>query len=424
MKRLILLLTIFLALGIVNAQETYRFSTDAPQGLSVTSSTASHVSLHYSIQELVIANVDNEEAKGQEIILKGQFAPNAEGHPNLPVVNRFVAVPQGATVSVQFRENASTTLNDIDLLPAMPARTDLAEGPIQLRWDANVFGRDADFPTENIVLASPTQIRSLDVVLLSVTPFRYNPVRKTLEVIYDIDIDISFEGGNGQFGESRYFNPDWMHILKNLVINNDMLSATDYYDLINAVRDDDEAGCEYLIITPNNDDALAWADTLKAFRTKQGILTKVVTTTECGGNSANTIRNYILDAYNNWAIPPAAVLLFGAWYNNTGIRPFYHHTIQGDYNVQYYATDYPYCDMNGDSLADVALGRITARNAQEYQTFVEKTIQYESNPITDPAYYDRPIISSGHEMNKWFMIDSQSINGFYRDKLGKHPTDL
>ena len=424
MKRLILLLTIFLALGIVNAQETYRFSTDAPQGLSVTSSTASHVSLHYSIQELGIANVDNGEAKGQEIILKGQFAPNAEGHPNLPVVNRFVAVPQGATVSLRFRENASTTLNDIDLLPAMPARTDLAEGPIQLRWDADVFGRDADFPTENIVLASPTQIRSLDVVLLSVTPFRYNPVRKTLEVIYDIDIDISFEGGNGQFGESRYFNPDWMHILKNLVINNDMLSATDYYDLINAVRDDDEAGCEYLIITPNNDDALAWADTLKAFRTKQGILTKVVTTTECGGNSANNIRNYIQVAYNNWAIPPAAVLLFGAWYNNTGIRPFYHHTIQGDYNVQYYATDYPYCDMNGDSLADVALGRITARNAQEYQTFVEKTIQYESNPITDPAYYDRPIISSGHEMNKWFMIDSQSINGFYRDKLGKHPTDL
>ena len=180
MKRLILLLTVFLALSIVNAQETYRFSTDAPQGLSVTSSTASHLSLHYSIQELGIANIDNEEAKGQEIILKGQFAPNAEGHPNLPVVNKFVAVPRGATVSLRFKENASTTLNDIDLLPAMPARTDLAEGPIQLRWDADVFGRDADFPTENIVLASPTQIRSLDVVLLSVTPFRYMPFRKTL----------------------------------------------------------------------------------------------------------------------------------------------------------------------------------------------------------------------------------------------------
>ena len=88
MKRQLLLLTFLLAFGIVNAQDTYRFRTDAPQGISVTSSTASHLSLHYSIQELGIANIDNGEVKGQEIILKGQLAPNAEGLPNLPVVNR------------------------------------------------------------------------------------------------------------------------------------------------------------------------------------------------------------------------------------------------------------------------------------------------------------------------------------------------
>ena len=424
MKHLILLLTIFLALGIVNAQETYRFSTDAPQGLSVKSSTASQLSLHYSIQDLGIANIENGDVKGQEIILKGQFAPNAEGHPNLPFVNRYVAIPQGATVSLQVKENASTMLTDIDLLPAMPPRTDLAEGPIQLRWDADIFNKDANFPTENIVLSTPTQIRSLDVVLLSVTPFRYNPVRKTLEVIYDIDIDIRFEGGNGKFGESRYFNPDWEHILHNLVINDEMLPKIDYYSMVKSVRDQDDEGWEYLIISPDNPSILAWADTLKAFRLKQGISTKVATVSECGGNSPENIRNYILNAYNHWAIPPAAVLIFGGWYNGEGIRTFYHTSIPGDYQATTYPTDYPYCDMNGDSLADMALGRVTARSINEYRTFVEKTIEYESNPPTDTAYYDRPIISSGHENGKWFMISSQSINGFYRDKLGKHPTDL
>ena len=423
MKRQLLLLTFLLAFGIVNAQDTYRFRTDAPQGISVTSSTASHLSLHYSIQELGIANIDNGEVKGQEIILKGQLAPNAEGLPNLPVVNRYVALPQGATVSMQVRENASTMLNDIDLLPAMPSQCDMDDEDVKLRWDASVFSKDANFPSENTVLSTPTQIRKLDVVMLSVTPFRYNPVRKTLEVIYDIDIDIRFEGGNGQFGESRYFSPDWMHILKDLVINGEMLSDANYYDLINSANRDVE-GAEYLIITPNDDNALAWADTLKAFRTKQGILTKVVTTTECGGSSANTIRNYIVDAYNNWAIPPAAVLLFGGWHASTGIRPFYHHTVQGDYDVQRYATDYPYCDMNGDSIADVALSRVTARNAQEYKTFVTKTIEYESHPYTDPGYYDHPIVTAGYEANKWFLIHTQALNGFYRNKLNKHPTNL
>jgi len=424
MKRLILLFSLVLSFALLKAQDTYRFRTDAPQGLSVTSSTASHLSLHYSIQELGIANIENGDVKGQEIILKGQFAPNAEGHPNLPVVNRYVAIPQGATVSLQVKENASTVLTDIDLLPAMPARTDLAEGDLQLRWDADIYGKDANFPTENFVLSTPTQIRKLDVVIISVTPFRYNPIRKTLEVIYDIDLDIRFEGGNGQFGESRYLNPDWEHILHNLVINDDMLPSVDYYSMVKSVRERDDEGWEYLIISPDDPDILAWADTLKAFRIKQGISTKVATVTECGGNDPDGIRNYILNAYNNWAIPPAAILIFGGWSSGQGIRPFYRTTVSGDYQPTTYPTDYPYCDMNGDSLADMALGRVTARNLNEYRTFVKKTIQYESDPPMDSAYYDRPIISSGHEDNKWFMISSQSINGFYRDKLGKHPTDL
>ena len=424
MKRSLLLFLFALAFTMLNAQETYHFRTDQPQGLSIESSTTTGLSLHYSIQELGLASINNGEVKGQEIILKGQLGLNAEGRPNLPVVNHYVAVPQGATVSLQYRENASTTIDDVDLLPAMPAQTDLDEEMPQLRWDASIYGSDAPYPSENVVVSRPMQIRSLDVVMLSITPFRYNPIRRTLEVIYDIDIDVRFEGGNGQFGESRYFNPDWMHILKGLVINSEMISDAGYYDLINSAGNRDLEGAEYLIITANNSNAMAWADTLKAFRTKQGILTKVVSVSDCGGNNPDVIRDYIVNAYNTWDIPPAAVLLMGGWYNSTGIKPFYHTTIQGTYNPQRYNTDYPYCDMNGDSIADVALSRVTARNAQEFKTFVTKTIEYESHPYTDPAYYDRPIVTTGYEDNKWFLIHAQALNGFYRNKLGKHPTNL
>ena len=424
MKRsLVFFFFIFLLFGALNAQETFHFRTDAPQGLSVKSSSSSGLSLHYAIQELGIADTKHGEIQGQEIILKGQFAPNGEGRPNLPVVNRYIAIPQGATLKLQVKENASTTLSDINLLPSAPLLTDFDKGLPQLRWDERIYGKDACFPTENIVLSTPTQIRSLDVVLLSITPFRYNPVKRTLEVIHDIDIDIRFEGGNGKFGESRYFNPDWEHILRNLVINNDMLPSTNYYDLIKAAQEKDEEGCEYLIIVPDNNVALAWADTLKAFRTKQGILTKIVRLSECGVATTTSIRNYILDAYNNWAIPPAAVLLFSGYKNGQGIPPFFHYTIADDYASTQYPTDYPYSDLNGDSLADIALSRVTALTEEEYQTFVTKTIQYESNPTTDENYYDHPIITSGHESNKWFMFTSQSLNGFYRNKLGKHPVN-
>ena len=300
--------------------------------------------------------------------------------PNLPFESHYIAVPKGATLYVDTEDD--------------------------------------------LVTVQPTTIRGLDVALLSITPYRYEPTQKTLELVQDIDINIRFEGGNGQFGDARYLSPDWEHILRNLVINKEMLPKTDYYTLINSTRENREQGCEYLIIAPDNAEILALADTLKAFRTKQGILTKVVSLTEVGGNTTDNIRNYILNAYNTWDIPPAAVLLFGGYRNGSGIVPYFHYTIPDDYPTRRYPTDYPYCDMNGDSLPDLAISRITARNIDEYRAFVRKTIQYETNPPTDANYYDRPIIMAGHDENKWFIISSQSINGFYRDKLHKHPANF
>ena len=139
------------------AKKHYQFRTDTPQGLSIESSTATGLSLHYSINEMGIADIDQGNVKGQEIILKGQFAPNAEGRPNLPVVNRYVAVPRGATVSMQVQENASTLLTGIDLLPAMSPQSELAEGMPQLRWDADRKHRAIDTHSDTQPRCGPPQ---------------------------------------------------------------------------------------------------------------------------------------------------------------------------------------------------------------------------------------------------------------------------
>jgi len=237
MKRLFLLLTIILSFGLMHAQETYRFRTDAPQGFSIENSTETNLSLHYAITELGITNIDNGETKGQEIVLKGSFGSFAEGLPNLPYENRYIAIPSGATVSIEVKELGCQTLSDIEVLPAANMQENGTVGLPKLHKELSVYGKDAFFPTENVAIAQTTQIRGLDVVLLSVTPFRYNPVRKTLEVIYDMDIEVQFEGGNGQFGDTRYLNPAWEGILRDLIINSDMLPEAHYYDLLNeAIR--------------------------------------------------------------------------------------------------------------------------------------------------------------------------------------------
>ena len=426
MKRLYLLLIILFAFIGMNAQETYRFRTDAPQGLSIESSTASGLSLHYSVNEIAVANIEYDKIRGQEIVMKGSFGSMAEGLPNLPFENRYIAVPKDAKVSVKVKENGIQTLQDIALLPAAPLQMNGEDKRPALRWEAKVFDNDANFPIENVAIVQTTQIRGLDVVMLSVTPFRYNPVRKTLEVIYDMNIEVGFEGGDGQFGDARYRNPAWDGILRDLVVNSDMLPEAHYYKRLNEAIRNKEEGCEYLIIIPDETAFVAWADTLKQFRTRQGILTKVVTTTDCGGNEPEDIRNYILNAYNNWAIPPAAVLLFGENHKSApefGLKPFLFTSPPSNGHVYTYGSDNPFADMNGDSIPDIAVSRLLAKYPSECQQQVEKLIDYELNPPTDPHYYDHPVITSGYQEEKWFTITSQIINNFFCDKLGKHTTN-
>lgn len=442
MRRIILLISILFSITLLNAQHRYHFRTDAPQGFSVVSNTATNLSLHYSVNEIGIVDIDNGETKGQEIILEGCFGSTAVGLPNLPYENRYIAVPRGAKVNITVNEKASTTIEDVDLIPVAEFQMNGEARIPPMRKDMSVFGNDADFPRENVAIAQSTRIRGLDVVLLSVTPFRYNPVHKTLEVIYDMDIEVRFEGGDGQFGEARYRNPDWNHILRDLVINDNMLPEAHYYDILNNAENKLDIGCEYLIIAPDDDSILAWADTLRRFRNKQGVLTKVVTTTECGGNYPNAIKGYIKNAYDNWVIPPAAVMLFGGMTDTiithwpetysegyAGIPGFPLLFLKYDYENGtikdfMYFSDNPYVDMNDDSIPDIAISRLPAYFLNEYQLQIQKLIEYETHPTVDPHYYDHPVITAGHEENKWFLLTSQMVDGFYRDKLGKHPTNL
>ena len=123
MKKLSLLLFVMLSFGFAEGQDTYHFRTTNKPGFTIEKSDSQGISLNYTIAELGIYTIQNEKATGHEILLKGNFGSTAEGLPNLPVENRYIAVPNGATVSIEIKENAVKTLSNIDLLPAMPARS-------------------------------------------------------------------------------------------------------------------------------------------------------------------------------------------------------------------------------------------------------------------------------------------------------------
>ena len=120
---------------------------------------------------------------------------------------------------------------------------------IKYNKNNDIYSRNSNYPENFIQLSEPSKLRGVDVVMLGITPFQYNPVSKELIVYRDIKVKVNFEGGNNQFGEDRLRSRYWDPILNDAVLNHSSLPKIDYSTHSSNSR---EEGCEYLIVTPDN----------------------------------------------------------------------------------------------------------------------------------------------------------------------------
>lgn len=400
----------------------YQFNNNIKNGISISNSSKSGLSVRHSINSLSIDEMSFKDISGQVITMDGAILSNEAGKPNLPVISRHIAIPKGAKVSYKINDIKTKTLTDIDILPSPEPQLDTDKSPAKHTKDLSIYEKDAFYPQNQIDISEKMYIRDVEVVMLSITPFQYNPVTKELIVTYDIDIELSFEGGDRNIGDVRYRSKAWDQIINDMVLNRDIIPEVDYHQFIKDAVARDAEGCEYLIICPDDEKLLQLADSLKLFRNQQGILTKVVSVSECGGNDEVAIKKYIHQAYNNWEIPPSAVLLFGDHDDDgtKGITSYtMHNHIDDDYNP--YISDNIYGDVNNDHLPDIIMARITGRDYDEMYHMINKNLSYERNPPTNFNFYNRPITAMGFQLERWFQLCSEVVGGFWRTALGKNP---
>jgi len=381
-------------------------------GITMQSSDATGVEIHYGMDsfEMVPVSMDGETL--HKIALPGVFLPNDAGAPDLPGMGWYVAVPQGATASLTILSTRSSVYNDVDIAPAPVIPLDSDHGPLVYERDLSIYGRDLLYPGNPVVVSESGVMRGVDVITVGITPFQYNPARKELLVYTEIDLRIDFSGGTGRFGGDALRNRYWEPILQGLLLNYEMLPSV---DLDGSARSG--YGYEYVVISPDDPDFVAWGDTLKTWRTRQGIRTEVFTTTDIGGTSWTTIRDWLHNAYHNWDTKPVAFLILGdhpsSGLKSGGIEAPMWNSIVSD-NV--------YADADGDDdLPDMVHGRITARNAAELQTMIGKMLSYERNPPTDPGFYEHPIVTGGWQTERWFILCSEVVQGFLTSALDKQP---
>ena len=417
-----LLFALALVAGITLQAQEYRFNSE-PNGFSISNRNSSQLTLRHNLGAVTIEDANRAEMQGQVITLSGIYLSNVAGAPDLPSSSTFVAIPNGATASLRMVSSKTKVIENVDLIPAAVPQLDNDNSPAVYQKDASIYERNAFYPETPFQLSEVSSIRGVQVVEVGVMPFQYNPVTKELVVYTDMEMELDVEGGDGTYGDPRYRTPEWDQILQDVILNHDILSEIDYGERLRKHYENRETGCEYMIITPDNEGFIALADSIKQFRMEQGIPTEVFTVSECGGNDFTTIRSFIRNAYNSWDMPPAAVLFLGD--HNTddtqGIVSFTMNNHPGGDGYNPYISDHAYAVMNYSHMPEIIIGRITGRDYDEMYHMIKKDLDYERRPPTDPDFYDHPITAMGFQLERWFQLCSEVVNGFWEYELGKHP---
>ena len=175
---------------------------------------------------LRIFDINGEPMKN--LLLPGVFLPNDEGAPNLPGFSRMIAIPQGAEASFKIISSRVETINNVEIAPAPRIPLESDNSPLHFEKNMEIYSKNAFYPQEPVKISSPNKIRGVDVVMLGVTPFQYNPVTKELIVIRDLVLEIGFIGGNGQFGDNRLRSRWWDPVLKETILNSGSLPEVNY----------------------------------------------------------------------------------------------------------------------------------------------------------------------------------------------------
>jgi hypothetical protein len=417
-----LLIVLALVAGVMLQAQEYRFNSE-PNGFSISNKSDSQLTIKHNLGAVTIEDANRAEVQGQVITLSGVYLSNVAGAPNLPSQSTYVAIPNGATASLTMVSAQTKVISNVDLIPAAVPQLDDDDSPAVYQKDMDIYSRNAFYPETPFQISEVTEIRGVQVVQVGVMPFQYNPVTKELVVYSDMELQIETEGGDGTYGDPRYRTPEWDQILQDFILNHDVLPEIDYGERLRKHYENRESGCEYMIITPDNEEFIQLADSIKRFRTEQGIPTEVFLVSQCGGNTQTAIRSFIRNAYNTWDMPPAAVLLLGD-HNTDGTQGIVSYTMNnhpgGDgYNP--YISDHAYAVMSNNHMPQIILGRITGRNYDEMLHMIKKDLDYERRPPTSPDFYDHPITAMGFQLERWFQLCSEVVNGFWEYELGKHP---
>lgn len=325
----------------------------------------------------------------------------AEGEPNLPALSYWIVIPNDAKINITVDKGNPIVIGDVVLSPVFK-ETVSGEGS-EFILNKEIYSKNSFFPKKLVECEDIKKIRNQSCSILWIYPYRYNPIKKELEIYEDLTISVNFDSNTSRLNIVDEYTYNY---LNRIAINTkDICSIKQSSKKTNLASNN-----EFLIIC---DDELKNAgEKLVLWKNMQGIKSKCISTLEINSMynaSSDSLKRIILKNYIS-NIPNTAdstiryILLLGdvnTIPTNYGIYHPYNYNPACNGCQGKIATDLYYFDNDStiDYIADFSYGRLPLKTLNEAIGFVDKLISYESVRNDESIYYNTILVAAQFQDN-------------------------
>jgi len=315
--------------------------------------------------------------------LKERSYFNQVGKPMLPMKMIKIALPEGMSVErLRVISKDYQDLNgEFDIFPSQPP-LEIDQDDANLTFVApepEVYSSSQPYPAVAAEFIRQSDLAGQAMAEVSIYPLQYIPSEKRLRLLTKITFVL--EGSDGyRCGDYLPANTSentremYLRRLQEMVDNKEAALPAKAPDGLKVTRSlPSETPFDHVIITSSAN--APYYQPLVDWHCKKGLLDTIITTdfiyaNYSGADEKERIRNFIIDAHENWGT--MYILLGGEM---TTI-PFAYR----EYENTSIPSDAYYADYDDDWEYEVYLGRMTAEGAIEINRFVNKVLEYETNP--------------------------------------------
>tara|TARA_Y100000389_G_scaffold177356_1_gene189543 strand:+ start:29112 stop:31298 length:2187 start_codon:yes stop_codon:yes gene_type:complete len=349
--------------------------------INVLESNDDHVIIEYTVNDFTTNLVSYENEVYNEIILNDEPRFIEQNKPQLPHINRSFIIPDFSSISVEVLSSNYSEYENMNIIPS--------KGNIKRNIDINdvpyvkgdTYNKNVFFPSSLYEVNDPYILRDFRGQVVQLNPFQFNPVTKVMKVYNKVILKLTFNGTNteNQFYRTltsqKKITKDYSYMYMERFLN----YTHDYrYTPVS------EEG-EMLVIC--YDDFCDEMSDFVDWKNQKGIKTTLVQKSTAG-NSANAIKDYIENFYDNNDL--VYVLFVG---DKDQIPTF---TVGSGMSSGECDICYGYLSGN-DSYPELFVGRFSAQNSSHVNTAVERTINYEKNPDTNGNWYRKGLMIASNE---------------------------